>query len=447
MTNPKRISQADITGQQGINLIERIVLEMGWLWHPTGLEAGIDGYVEVRDPQTGDVTNCILQVQSKATKGAFDSEKGDSFCYYCDERDLTYWLHGNSPVILIRSRPATGEAYWASIKDRFQDPKSRVDRKLVFKKTQDRFDANARSQLAALAVPKDSGLYLSPPPRIENLESNLLHIRDFPETYFVAPTVFSSAKDLNLRLKEIGVRVGPAWIVRERQIYSLYDLRAGKWSQVCDATATEELPLEDWAFTDDDDWKRSFVDLLSRAVQETLYHSGVGYDPWEKHYYFWSTSDASDRIISFRSRLRNSKRTVFKAYKSKTNPERISYCRHYAFEGKPKRLGDRWFLEINPTYRFTLSDGRTRHHRAHDLLAGIKRLDGALAVANMTVMWADYIAQEDLFNSFDRLLGFGSLAKFEVEAGINDVAWIKQEEDANRFVSSVDNDDDELILS
>ena len=63
----KRIDQRDITGQKGINLIEKVVLEMGCLWHPTNLEAGIDGLIEIRDPVSGDVTNCILQVQSKAS--------------------------------------------------------------------------------------------------------------------------------------------------------------------------------------------------------------------------------------------------------------------------------------------------------------------------------------------------------------------------------------------
>lgn len=64
----KKILHTDIIGKQGINLIEKVCLEMGFLWHPTGLEAGIDGYIEVRDHQSGAVTNCIVQVQSKATE-------------------------------------------------------------------------------------------------------------------------------------------------------------------------------------------------------------------------------------------------------------------------------------------------------------------------------------------------------------------------------------------
>jgi hypothetical protein len=66
----KRITTAQLTGQKGINLIEKRVLDMGFLWHPTGnIEAGIDGAIEIRDDATGDVLNNIVQVQSKATEG------------------------------------------------------------------------------------------------------------------------------------------------------------------------------------------------------------------------------------------------------------------------------------------------------------------------------------------------------------------------------------------
>jgi hypothetical protein len=43
-TRPKRIPKNSIVGEQGIALIHQRVLEMGYLWYPTGgIEAGIDG--------------------------------------------------------------------------------------------------------------------------------------------------------------------------------------------------------------------------------------------------------------------------------------------------------------------------------------------------------------------------------------------------------------------
>ncbi len=50
----KKIHRSSVTGQQGVNLIEKAVLGMGYLWYPTGgTEAGIDGSIEIRDPETG----------------------------------------------------------------------------------------------------------------------------------------------------------------------------------------------------------------------------------------------------------------------------------------------------------------------------------------------------------------------------------------------------------
>ena len=71
-TNKKKISKSDIIGQQGIALIHQMVSAMGFLWHPTGLEAGIDGLIELRDAQTSVVTGHFVPVQSKAADNNAD---------------------------------------------------------------------------------------------------------------------------------------------------------------------------------------------------------------------------------------------------------------------------------------------------------------------------------------------------------------------------------------
>jgi hypothetical protein len=46
----KKIGKSDVIGQQGMSLIEGIVLSMGFMFYPTGgVEAGIDGFIELRD--------------------------------------------------------------------------------------------------------------------------------------------------------------------------------------------------------------------------------------------------------------------------------------------------------------------------------------------------------------------------------------------------------------
>ena len=53
-----------------------------------GVEAGIAGVREVRDPVTGEVTNSIIQVQSKATTNPFTAETDTSFASLCSAKDL-----------------------------------------------------------------------------------------------------------------------------------------------------------------------------------------------------------------------------------------------------------------------------------------------------------------------------------------------------------------------
>jgi len=129
---PKKIGNSDMIGARGVNLIERRILEMGFLWYPSvGVEAGIDGRLEIRN-EDSEVTNCIVSVQSKATDGAFEGETQSELTFTCSERDLRYWLKGNLPVIVVYSRPRTDEAYWLSVKDYFSDPIRRAARKLRF---------------------------------------------------------------------------------------------------------------------------------------------------------------------------------------------------------------------------------------------------------------------------------------------------------------------------
>jgi hypothetical protein len=65
----KKIGGSSIIGQRGMVHIEGVVLSMDFMFYPTGgVEAGIDGFIEIRDKETGAVGNLLLQVQGKATE-------------------------------------------------------------------------------------------------------------------------------------------------------------------------------------------------------------------------------------------------------------------------------------------------------------------------------------------------------------------------------------------
>ena len=182
----KTATRQDLTGERGIYLIQKICGDMGFPFQRTGFDKGIDGYMEIVDSSTGTATNNIILVQSKATTGGFIAETGEGFDYYCDERDLTYWISGNAPVILVVSNPDRNEAYWVSIKDYFKDLLVHKAHKVHFNKETNRFDVGSKLELIGMATPKDAGVYLSPLPKHETLCSNLLEVDTLSETIFVA---------------------------------------------------------------------------------------------------------------------------------------------------------------------------------------------------------------------------------------------------------------------
>jgi hypothetical protein len=158
---PKTISKEGLSGQLGINLIERIVTEMGSRWIPSGAnEVGIDGYIELFDPSTRRPLGTTVAVQSKVVSSP-ENETDASFDYWCKAADLEYWLSNNIPVVLIVSKPATGEAYWTAIQQYFADASRRGSTRVTFSKSIQRLTKDSLDQLLRVAVPK-STVYVAP---------------------------------------------------------------------------------------------------------------------------------------------------------------------------------------------------------------------------------------------------------------------------------------------
>lgn len=439
MANRKQIGHADIIGDKGIALIHRVVLDMGFVWNPTNLEAGIDGYIEIRDDKTGEVSNCIIQVQSKAGASWFKAETDSTFEFLCDERDLKYWMSGNAPVILVVSRPENDEAYWVSIKDYFRDPMQRKSRKVTFNKACDRFDAKCRDRLAALAVPPDSGVYLSATPVTETLTSNLLPLNDYPKRLFRASTKLRSPSQVGDILRKHPNDGLNEWILHDAFIYAFHDLTLEPWTKTCLSATTENLPTDDWAFSDDRNRRYVFVRMIGKCMRELLYRQGVRFCKDKEHYFFRSTHDLTEKKVGGLS--------VFKAYESKATPGRTAYYRHRAARLRFLRYDQKWYVEITPSYHFT-QDGFKISRYFEERLAGIKLLERQNKTHLRQVqLWEQVLRQEHLTlgsprprqlslfgsdedDSFETPiepyphLTFGRLAQFEVDWGVPEKAWL-----------------------
>lgn len=423
---PKKIDQRDITGDRGIALIHSIVGEMGFVWNPTGIEAGIDGYIEIRDVVTGEMTNFVIQVQSKATDKEFQAETADGFDYYCEARDIDYWMGGNAPVVFVRSRPSTNEAYWVSIKDYFKDISRRATKKIHFDKTKDRFDAKCRDNLVELAKPSNSGIYLAPLPKTEKLVSNLLPVSSFGEKIYIAETKYRSPKTLWDKLHGLVKVPDNEWALNNKQIISFHDLNEFPWSEIC-LGAAEEFDTEEWAHSTELEKRNTFVQLLNLALSQKL-SPEVRFEKKFGYYFFIATKNLTPKDLNYRSLVQNTSRFVFQGYKKKKDPAQISHYRHSAFFGQFHYFDRKWYLEVSPTYHFTW-DGYKPFLFREDQLTGIKQLERNSAVLGQVVMWAEYLKEKpDLFSKPYPFLQFGSLVQFEIQAGFDDKIWLKKEE-------------------
>ena len=427
----KKVSPQSILGQLGANLIERFVLQMKYVWRPLNIfDVGIDGEIEICDPVTGEATGSIIKVQAKATERAFQAETENSFEFTCDQRDLDYWLRGNAPVILIVCRPPD-EAYWISIKEYFRELDTLKTRKVLFDKQKHRFDSSSASALKDLAVPKNSGIYFSPLQKTDTLYSNLLQVKSFASNIYIAETDFRHAGAIWEEFKKKNIRVGGEWFLKDQRIFSFHDLENPPFHSICDVGTLERFDANEWAESSDEEQQRDFVRLLNLALRERTRRLNLWFDKSQDYYYFGAPRDLRTLKIIYQSLKLQVPREVFKKYGKKKDQKITAYCRHSAFWGDFLRLGENWFLQITPTYHFTL-DGKNPDRYREEHVKGIKRLERNPAVIGHLLMWADFLRKptRDLFSQEEYpFLSFGNLEKVELDVSLPDEIWYAAEED------------------
>lgn len=425
----KSLAHKSLLGQQGANLIERIVADMGQVWRPTVVhDTGVDGTVEFRDAVTGEVSNTHIQVQSKATSTAWESENAERFVYRVREEDLAYWLRGNLHVILVVSRPSSEEAYWISIKGYFDDPKRRASRKVEFSKTDNRFDKNCLPRLRALSTHLESGIYKPPLRKEEELVSNLLQIRSYPKVLYVGETQFRKRKELNDWLIERKIQGRREWIIKNERIFSFHDLREYPWTEIVDRGTVEDFDTREWSDSEDHDKTREWVELLNTCLRGKLSREGIRFqhEPGFKLYYFGANSDGKPRFFRYQSQQKQSKREVVKLISNKKTGDVMCF-RHSAMEGRFHRFDGLWYLEVNPTY-FYSDKGDTPYRFHGDQLSGIKRLERNESVLGQLIMWERLLTDRgDIFHPEYPMLRFDGLIRCTVNLGIEDELWLPVE--------------------
>jgi hypothetical protein len=421
---PKKLTQQTLIGQQGINLIESVVLAMGSIWNPTAIDVGIDGSIELCEPGSGHALGRVLFVQSRATERGFQGETDTGFEYLCSERELAYWMQGNAPVLLIVSRPSSKEAYWVSIKDYFADAGRLASRRVRFDKTRDRFTEGCFDALHAVGMPPGAGVYLGPPGKSETLVTNLLRVASYAPRIYVAETQVERPEDMWRLRDERGLPLRAGWILKNGRLLSFHDLREWPWQDLCDRGSVEDFDVEEWAASEDEDRRRDFVWLLKQCLRDKLYPRIVYRKDLDCYIFRRPVSDLKPFSVRYQATpKRESKRDVFIQLTNRKTGK-VSCYRHDAFEGFFRRLEGSWYLEINPTYVFT-SDGDRLSLFQADQLSRIKRFERNPDVRRQVLMWASQLGRgEDLVTPPFPLLVFGELATLDLQKGIDDAAWM-----------------------
>lgn len=421
MGDGKKVSKSVQIGATGTALIGLRVSAMGHVWHERHIDAGIDGMIELRDPATGEVSNCHLLVQSKAQDALFAGETDERFHYICDDRDLNYWMKATESVLLICSHPKDERAWWVHVQSYFADPARRADRRVDFNKATMALEGDITDRLFAIADPRGRAHTPIPDRRAETLVSNLLPV-DLPDVVWSYKTELRSRRTVYEAQESSGLAVRDDFVLRSGRLLTWEQAATSGLSAAVSESPTARPIGELSEFEQNGD--RIIVQLLNNALRQDL-RPDCDFHRKRQFLYFRASEDLSDRKWNTSG---SNWRTVFKGYPKKSDPSTISYYRHSALSWQFIQIDDDWYCEVVPDYFFT-RDGHRESRYASDELRGIKKIERNTAVLQETRLWASILhRKEDLFDQAERILDFGDLVTFKVDQGIDDAAWKQVEE-------------------
>lgn len=426
---PKTITDAQIIGQQGEQFVSHRAYEMGFMFISHGpLEAGIDSFLEIRDPDSGRATGQFVAVQVKTTKeGLYPGETNAGFTYTMREDDLAYWKGANVPVIIVLVHLQKQVAYWKSVDAGHGDG----HRQLQFDKRRDAFDKNASDSIANLCVdPGRFGVYFPALNRGEQAHLNLLRVC-LPTSVYVGFSPHATGRDALFTLLKHEDRPPGDWVIRARQFMSFRDPRCRPLSEIVDSGTVERLDCQEVAFPDDEADEHAFIELLRRTLVTQL-DGTLAFEKQHRTFYFPAQPPNIRRAYDYRSLKRHASAKVVQVYR-KDGKGPINYVRHHAFRPKFWRVEDEWLMSVTPTYHFTW-DGVRPDRFASDRLAGKKQRELNSSLSGQLAMWKHLLVHDinadaaDLFpdkrgESVYRPISFDVLDPLELQKAVPEETW------------------------
>jgi len=394
MTTPinhsKTITQAQVIGEQGLAIVKERVHDMGFLFTPYGpVEAGIDGLIELRDPETGQVHGRLVAVQIKTRDSRpYTTESDDHFEYLCRYEDMEYWQQSNLPIIVILVRLSDRSVYWKLITK--SEPVSEPNaRRLYINKTTDKFDKNAADAIMHTAVGQaEPGVWLPPSRQPDQLFFNSIKV-SFPEIIQTGTSKFRHGPDTLKALLDMSDYPPYEWVVRDGQLITFLDIDGSLLQRVVTPGSIEKLPAAEFALHNDEDMQHIFVELLNRTLRAQL-DSKLQWSNRLRLYYFPPARPDIDRAYRYMSFRNETSRNVVKA---KRRPDgSLAYVRHSAFHPQFWRSFNEWYLAITPNYVFTW-DGDRPDRYAGERLSRLKRRERNSTLRGQFLMWRSLLIE------------------------------------------------------
>jgi nucleoside phosphorylase len=255
--------------------------------------------------------------------------------------------------------------------------------------------------------------------------TNLLLLRHFPDAMYIAPALSKTRKQSWHLLSQSASGksadyVPGAWTLHEGNLYSFVDPERSRLKTIIDIGGLDRFSTEEWAFSDDENKRRLFVHLLNAGLREDLWPQGVRYHGDQEVYAFMGRPDEPPKRLRYANVKIHSTATVVSHYETKPKSGRPhKYLRHAAFQGRFRWLGEQWYLEITPTYRFT-HNGKDLDRYHENRLAGIKRIERNRSVLSQLLMWQAVLRAPWTRADRSRLLEFAPLASFRFSSGVDE---------------------------
>lgn len=366
----KKITPQQLSGQAGAALFTARILGVGLSFHATGaLDAGIDGFIELRDPETSEVRAQFIASQIKTIQ-TLSENNGETFSYLGSERNLEYWLQSNTPGILVVVNLEIERIWWKSLQGYFEELERRRQRKVVFDFAADLLAGDSVQRFADIVSAFARPGLITPSCRAEeSLDTNLLKVLH-PEMLHVAPTDLSygEIREALMRHQEYPPR---DWIEHDGYIISFRDLTDPLFEDACEAGAAEAIDACEWWESDGDVAERRFVNLLGRCLSERT-HERLSFHRQKRFHFFKADRRGGiERTISYQSFQNRTQRKVVSAHGRGKDGKGAAYYRHQGFFPRFVMFGGDWHLAVEPTYHFT-RDGWDEHPFASERLKKIK---------------------------------------------------------------------------